>query len=210
MAVKSRKEANAEKTREALIAAARKLFAERGYVGAGTEDVVRLARVTRGALYHHFRDKRALFDAVVEREEAKLAKMVAATAASESDPWRRFAAGCDAFLEACRDPAVRQIIVLDGPVVLGAARERSLAERYHLKGIAGALGAAMAIGTIDPAPVGAMAEVLLGALVAAAQYVGEAPEDPERWTDARAAVSRLLAGLAARPRHGGDETSSST
>jgi len=91
-----------------LLRVARKLFAERGDAETATEEVVRLARVTRGALYHHFRDKQALFKAVVDAEQVKLATSIKAVAAQESDPWRALMAGCHAFLDACLDSAVHR------------------------------------------------------------------------------------------------------
>src|SRR6516165_10537526 len=119
MPVKSRQAENSAATRAALVKVARKLFAERGYTEAATEEVVRRARVTRGALYHHFRDKQDLFRAVLHEEERKLAGTVTAAAATEPDPWRALKAGSEAFLDACLDPAVRQIVLIDAPAVLG-------------------------------------------------------------------------------------------
>jgi AcrR family transcriptional regulator len=195
MKLKSRKEENAERTRAALVAAARSLFAKHGYAGAGTEDIVRSARVTRGALYHHFRDKKALFDAIVENEEARLSKTIASAAKAQPDAWRGLEAGCLAFLDACRDPAIRQIVVVDGPNVLGAERERSLADRFYLRGISNSLNQAVLDGVIEPLPVNATAQALFGALVAAAQYVGAQTDEPSRHEEARVAVRRLLEGL---------------
>src|SRR2546421_10255411 len=107
-------------TREALIAAARELFAERGYAAVGTEEIVRAAGVTRGALYHHFAGKRELFEAVHEDDERQLVERIAASAISTSaDPLQALHAGAQAFLDACEDPAVQRIALVDAPSVLG-------------------------------------------------------------------------------------------
>src|SRR6266566_4326676 len=98
----------AEATRAALIAAARALFAERGYAAVGTEEIVRAAGVTRGALYHHFAGKQELFQAVYESVEQQLVEQIAASAlAGASDPLEALRAGAQAFLDACEDPAVQ-------------------------------------------------------------------------------------------------------
>src|SRR5436190_22817927 len=105
-----------EATRAALVAAGRSLFAERGYAAVATEEIVRAAGVTRGALYHHFDGKRELFAAVYEDVERQLVERIATSAmASEGDPMEALQAGAQAFLEACEDPAVQRIALLDAP-----------------------------------------------------------------------------------------------
>src|SRR5215204_1653976 len=98
--MKTRRAEQAEGTRAALIDAGRTLFAERGYGGVGTEEIVAAARVTRGALYYHFEDKRDLFRAVYGEVDRELVQTVAQVAIAEADPWQRLLTGCDAFLDA--------------------------------------------------------------------------------------------------------------
>src|SRR5215470_10545321 len=100
MAVKSRQAENSAATRTALLKVARKLFAERGYAETATEEVVRRARVTRGALYHHFRDKQDLFKAVLNDEQMRIATITATAASKETDPWNALLAASEAFLDA--------------------------------------------------------------------------------------------------------------
>ena len=122
-----------EATRTALVAAGRELFAHRGYGAVGTEEIVRLARVTRGALYHHFNGKDDLFEAVVEEVERELTERIAAEAAARAaDPWGAMVAGAGAFLDASLEPAVQRIILLDAPAVLGWETWREIGERYGL------------------------------------------------------------------------------
>src|SRR4051795_11596117 len=104
-----------EVTRGALIAAARKLFGERGFAAVGTEEVVAAAGVTRGALYHHFRDKRDLFRAVYEASETEMMRRTVAALANVEDPWEELVAGIPACLDACADPALRRISLVDAP-----------------------------------------------------------------------------------------------
>ena len=137
MAVKSRQAENSAATRAALIKIARKLFAERGYAETATEEVVRRARVTRGALYHHFKDKKDLFKAVLLEEEKRLAELTAIASAGETDPLNIMGKATEAFLDECLDPAVRQIVLIDAPAVLGWEEYRRIDDEHFLA-VAGA------------------------------------------------------------------------
>ena len=167
-----------EATRQRLVAAARELFGARGYAGVGTEEIVRAAGVTRGALYHQFRDKADLFAAVAEQIEAEITNRIAAGAAeAAADPMDALRAGARLFLDACAEPEVERIILLDAPAVLGWEAWRDLASRYGLGLVQLALQAAMDAGAIVQQPVVPLAHVLIGALDECALYIAEA-EDP--------------------------------
>jgi len=187
-------------TRGALVAAARGLFAEHGYSGVGTEEIVRTAGVTRGALYHHFPGKRELFEAVYEQVEAEMAERIAAGAlrGDARSPLDAMRAGAEMFLEACTEPEVQRIVLLDGPSVLGWDRWREIAAEHGLGLIEASLQAAIEAGAISPQPVRPLAHVLMGALDEAAMLVVQA-EDPEKM---RSEVGRtldfLLGSLASR------------
>ncbi|MGH7917051.1 MAG: TetR/AcrR family transcriptional regulator [Candidatus Binataceae bacterium] len=196
MVVKSRKRENAEATRKALLRIARKLFAERGYANTSTEEVVKRARVTRGALYHHFRDKQDLFKAVFHEEERKLAAKIAEAATTVPEVWSGFVAGCQAFLDACTDPVVRQIILIDGPAVFGVKGHREVEESYYLTGVKKALAAGMEAGVIEAQPIDPLAHILLGALNEAALVIANAGDHEEAArAQASAVIARILAGL---------------
>ena len=123
-----------EATRTALLAAARQLFAERGYAGVGTEEIVQRAKVTRGALYHHFRDKRDLFRAVHEAAEAELAATIGEQIAADvpTDALEALRTGVRTFLDACTDPSMARITLVDAPSVLGWQEWREIDERHGL------------------------------------------------------------------------------
>ena len=149
MNVKRNKHAErSEATRAALIAAARPLFAERGFSGVGTEEIVRAAGVTRGALYHQFADKRELFAAVFEQVEAEVTTETAraAVASGASDPLAVLRVGALGWLEACSEPEVQRIVLLDGPAVLGWAAWREIGMRYALGLVENELREAVAAG----------------------------------------------------------------
>ena len=193
MNVKRTQAERSEATRDALIEAARALFAERGYAGVGTEEIVRAAGVTRGALYHHFGGKRDLFEAVYERIEVELAQRIAsgALASGAAAPLDAMRAGAEMFLRAATEPEAQRIVLLDGPSVLGWDRWREIAAEHGLGLIEATLQAAVDAGAIAEQPVRPLAHVLMGALDEAAMLVARA-EDPEQM---RAEVGRTLDSL---------------
>jgi len=182
-------------TRTALVAAARPLFAERGYAAVAAEEIVRAAGVTRGALYHHFDGKRALFEAVYVEIEIELAEQIAAGAlrSGTAAPLDAMRAGAEMFLEACTVPEVQQVVLLDGPSVLGWDRWREIGAEHGLGLIEATLRAGMDAGEIAEQPVRPLAHVLMGALDEAAMLVARAAE-PEA---ARAEVGRTIDTLVA-------------
>jgi AcrR family transcriptional regulator len=158
---------------------ARRLFAKRGYAAVGTEEVVKKAGVTRGALYHQFAGKKDLFRAVFEQVEGEVTMNVARAAeAGASDPVDVLRRGTRLWLDSCLDPEVRRIVLLDAPSVLGFDEWREIAARYGLGVLAAALGAAMEARVIEQQPLMPLAHTIMGALDAAALYVAEA-DDPE-------------------------------
>lgn len=193
MNVKRTQEERSEATRTALVAAARPLFAERGYAGVGTEEIVRSAGVTRGALYHHFEGKRELFEAVYEQVERELTERIAAQAlgAGAESPLAAMRVGAEMLLAACTEPEVQRVALLDGPSVLGWDRWREIAAEHGLGLIEASLQAAIDAGAIAPQPVRPLAHVLMGALDEAAMLVARA-DDPERM---RAEVGETLVAL---------------
>jgi AcrR family transcriptional regulator len=194
---KTKHDERSEATRAALTAAARPLFAERGFADVGTEEIVRAAGVTRGALYHQFADKRELFAAVFEQVEAQLTQRVAAAAAGAGDPLAALRAGTGAWLDAAMEPDARRIVLLDGPAVLGWERWREIGMRYGLGLVEAALQAAIDAGLLSPQPVRPLAHVLIGAIDEAALYVATAEDRRAARAQAAAVLDRVLAGLSA-------------
>lgn len=199
-AEKTKQDLRSEATRRRLVAAARTLFTERGYAGVGTEEIVQAAGVTRGALYHQFRDKADLFAAVAETVHAEIAQRITAGAQADgpTDPMAALHAGVQRFLEVCADPAVERIVLLDAPAVLGWQAWRDLADRYGLGLLQHALQAAIDAGAIPPQPVVPLAHVLLGALDECALYVARADDPTAARQECTAILQRLLDGLIPR------------
>ena len=192
---KTKHHIRSEATREQLLAAARPLFGARGYAGVGTEEIVRAAGVTRGALYHQFRDKAELFAAVVEQLEAEVTARVAQGAVGAGDPLEALRAGTRMFLEVCSEPEVERILLLDAPAVLGWDRWREVSARYGLGLLRGAVEAAMEAGVIARAPSLPLAHMLMSAIDEGAMYVARAPDGVAARAEVLAVVDRLLDGL---------------
>jgi AcrR family transcriptional regulator len=196
---RNRKADQSEATRAALIAAGRELFAERGYADVATEEIVQAAGVTRGALYHHFAGKTELFAAVYEDVERQLVEQIATSAlAAASDPLAALHAGAQAFLDACEDPAVQRIALLDAPSVLGWERWREVGMRYGFGLVQNTVAAAMDAGLIERQPVVALAHLLLGAIDEGAMLIARADDGGSTRAEVGAAVARFLDAL--RPR----------
>lgn len=185
-----------ERTRDALLDTAERLFARDGYGAVGLPAVVAGAGVTKGALYHQFDGKEALFTAVLERTVERVAhRVVAAAAAHPDDAWEQLRAGSRAFLDAATDPATVRIMLVDGPAVLGWAAWRELDERTSGRHLADVLTALAEAGEIPDRPVEPLARLLSGAMNELAAWLAGPDGDPERAWDALADV---LAGLRTR------------
>jgi len=201
MNVKRSKAEQSELTQGALLQAAREIFTAKGYAATATEEIVQRAGVTRGALYHHFRDKEELFQAVFEAAERELVEKVrAAIGSAQLGSWEGLSVGCQAFLDACLEPAVQRIILLDAPSVLGWETWRRIDAEYGLGLVRHGLQAAMEAGDVDPLPVEPLAHMLLGALNEAALLIARAEGVQSARAEVGAVVDRLLKGLtAAKP-----------
>ncbi|HMD05636.1 MAG TPA: TetR/AcrR family transcriptional regulator [Candidatus Binatus sp.] len=204
MTVKRRKLEQSLATRAALIKTARKLFARLGYAATDIETVARRTRVTRGALYHHFKDKQDLFSAVFDLEEQKLEQMIsaAAGAAASQSAFDGLLAGSSAFLDACLDPAVQRIVLIDALAVLGWEQWREIDAKYNLRLVIAALQAAMDQGVIARGPIDSLAHLLIGAVTEGAIFIAHADDKPAARREVGHNVEQLLSGLRIDTRKG--------
>jgi AcrR family transcriptional regulator len=174
----NRKVEKGQATRRQLVSAATRLFAARGYEATSVEAVLDEAGVSRGALYHHFEDKRALFEAVLEAVEEELAARVLQAAEMSGDPRQSLRDGCLAWLGSLRDPVVRRIVLVDAPSVVGWARWREIDECHWFGLLKAGLAESLAPGRLDPTTVDVLAHMLLAALNELAFVIARA-EDTE-------------------------------
>ncbi|HUR09062.1 MAG TPA: TetR/AcrR family transcriptional regulator [Nonomuraea sp.] len=183
-----------EQTRRTLLRESRRLFATRGYGAVGLAEIVHAARVTKGALYHHFDSKTDLFRAVLEQVQQEVAQKVAGAAETHDDPWEQLTAGCQAFLTASTDPDIQQIMLIDGPAVLGWTEWRAMDEGASAHHLAEALTTLIEAGTIAPQPVEPLTHLLSGAMNEAALWLATST-DPNDLADTWAALSQMLEAL---------------
>jgi AcrR family transcriptional regulator len=189
----------AAETRETLIAAARPLFAEHGFAAVALETIVRAAGVTRGALYHHFADKTELFAAVFEQVEAEVAARMgeAIAASNETDPVEVMRLGAGFWLNACSDPEIQRIVLVDAPGVLGWTRWTEIGNRYNTGLVRELLTNAVETGRIPPQPIEATALTMLGAMREVTLYVARAEDRDQAREEAGAVMDRLIRALSA-------------
>ena len=195
----SRKAEQSEATRAALVAAGRALFTEREYSQVGTEEIVRRAKVTRGALYHHFKDKRDLFRAAHEQVEEEMVAAIVAAMEGAADPGELLVAGARRFLDLCLDPTWTQIPLIDAPSVLGWREWREVDMRHGLGLISAGLQGGMDAGVLRVQPVLPLAHVLLAALSEAGLMVATAPDPPAARAEVEPTILGMIESLRAAP-----------
>ncbi|SEF12260.1 DNA-binding transcriptional regulator, AcrR family [Jiangella alba] len=186
-------------TVHALLTEARRQFARDGYAAVSLAALVDALGLTKGALYHHFAGKAALFRAVVEQVQAQVADRVVAAAESETGSWDQLTAGCEAFLRASADPEVQRILLIDGPAVLGWDEWRALDDASSGRHLREALESVIDDGVIAPQPVGPLTHLLSGAMNEAALWLARS-DDPRDLDDTVATLLALLNALRVRPR----------
>ena len=181
-------------TRAALLREARAIFAAAGYEAAATEEIVKRAKVTRGALYHHFRDKRDLFEAVVEEVSRGIATTIDDVTAPVSDPLEMLVEGARAFLDACLDPAVRRIYLIDAPAVLGWHRWREIDAPHGVRSLREGIAAVLEARPDPALAIEPLTFLLSGACNEAALWVAGAKDEKA----ARRVMDRALGELIER------------
>jgi AcrR family transcriptional regulator len=182
-----------------LIDVATELFATHGYDATAIPVVLEAAGVSRGALYHHFESKEALFEAVVKSVEARVMAKIARSARTASDPLDALRRGCAAYLAMCRNPVVRQISLVDAPSVLGWQRWREIDEEHAFGLVKTAVAAISAEGRVKPELVDVVAHMVLAALLEVALLVARADEGRLAIRRGQEAIDELLTALLAPP-----------
>jgi AcrR family transcriptional regulator len=187
-----------EATRGAIIGAATALFGDKGFAATTIDEIAAAADVAKGAVYHHFPNKEAVFEAVLRRTSEALAADIMAKAVLASDVLAMLARGTEAYFEACPQGATGRIILKDGPAVLGWARWREIDEEHFGRAIPQALTIAMDQGLVDRQPIGPLARLLLGAVTEAAAACAASADPATTGREHAAAFERLIQGLRTR------------
>lgn len=187
-------------TQRQLMAAARREFARAGYAGAATERIVAAAGMTRGALYHHYRDKRELFEAVFTQLEREIAERIDRSAAGAKNVFDELVAGCDAWLDASLDDEVQRIVLIDGPAVLGWKRWTEIDAQHGTALLRDGIDACVAAGLLVEVDAAALTRLLSGAMNEAALLLAQSVDAPKLRRTVGRTLRALLAGLRRPPR----------
>ena len=197
MAVKTLRERQAEATRQLLVSVARELFTEQGYKATSIEEIIKRAGVARGALYHHFSGKDALFRAVYDEVQMEVATRVVATAVATQEPWDGVRAGLGAFLDACLEPEFRRIVVLDSVPVLSQDVWDGGIEHNELPMLRSVL-TPLVESYLPGVPVEPLVHVALGGLYGAALYIARSSDPKAARAEADVVLDTLISGLRER------------
>jgi AcrR family transcriptional regulator len=191
-------------TRQALVDAAEDLFAEHGYAATSLDAIVAEAGVTKGALYHHYSGKQALFEAVFEEVESASARSIQVSLEGHEDPWQRVLSGLHAFLEVVRQPSYSRIVIQDGPSVLGYERFREHEERSTFAYVLDIVGAVLGAGdwNLDPALQVTLARIFFGAMSASGVSVSASEDAAGEAERVEVAIAFILSGLRALAQEG--------
>ena len=200
----SRRAQYSASTRRALVDVAEELFTEHGYAGTSLDAIVAGADVTKGALYHHFSGKQALFEAVFEKVESAGAQETHDALGGHDDPWEKAIAGLRAFLAVVRQPSYSRIVVQDGPSVLGYERFREQEERSTFSNVVEIVHAVLAAGDwrVDDEMEHTFARIFFGAMSSAGTSVSTSPDPDAEAERVELAIGFILSGLRALSEQG--------
>lgn len=194
--MKTRRETNVEATRAAVLAAARRQFARVGFSRAELAKIAAEARVTTGAIYHHFTSKKGLFLAVAEQLEAQILKE--GLAAENEDPWLRFQAGFERLIDYCAAADVQRIIFVEAPQVMGPEAWRKVELKYAYGALHETLPRLIAAGILKPFPIELIARTLLALLRETSAEVARTRRDAKAREQVSDLARGVLGALAAR------------
>ena len=192
-----RRQSFSASTKRDLVDVAERLFTEDGYAATSLDSIVAGAQVTKGALYHHFSGKQALFEAVFERVETEAARHVQTSLKGHKDPWEKARAGLRAFLEVVRQPQYRRIVIQEGPSVLGYERYREQEERSTFANVLDIVRSVQAAGTwgMDEDMLQTFARIFFGAMSSAGESVSGSEEPEAAAARVESAIGFILLGF---------------
>jgi AcrR family transcriptional regulator len=195
--MRSRRVDYTESTRQALVDSALELFTKRGYAATSLDAIVKRARVTKGALYHHFSGKQALFEAAFDAVETAAIKRMAVVVDGDGSAWDNAMAGIHAYIGVCLEPSYQRIVIHEAPVVMGWERWREAEEHFSYGLVRATVESLVDAGEIEPLPVEVTARVLFGALSAGAETIASSPEPKKTAADVTKTITTVMTGMRA-------------
>ncbi|MET1071155.1 MAG: TetR/AcrR family transcriptional regulator [Umezawaea sp.] len=198
MTTGSRRVEYSESTRQALVDNAVELFTKRGYAGTSLDEVTKRARVTKGALYHHFSGKQALFEAAFDAVETKFMSRLSEIVSAPGDPWETAVEGLRAYVRVCLEPSYQRIVIHEAPVVMGWERWREAEEHFSYGLLRTAIELLVESGEIEDMPVEITSRLLFGALSAGASTIAAASDPKKASADVERTIVRVVEGLRVR------------
>ena len=193
--MRSRRVDYTESTREALVDSALELFTKRGYAATSLDTIVKRARVTKGALYHHFSGKQALFEAAFDLVETRAIARLTTVVDGDGSAWERAMAGIHAYVDVCLDPAYQRIVIHEAPVVMGWERWREAEEHFSYGLVRATVEALVDGGEIAPLPVEVTARVLFGALSAGAEAIAGSSDPKKTAAEVTRTITAVMTGM---------------
>jgi AcrR family transcriptional regulator len=193
--MRSRRVDYTESTRSALVDSALELFTRRGYAGTSLDAIVTGARVTKGALYHHFSGKQALFEAAFDQVETAALDRLSTAVGGDGRAWDRALAGVEAYVRICLEPAYQRIVIHEGPVVMGWERWRQAEERFSYGLVRSTVAALIEAGEIEKLPLEVTARILFGALSAGAEAIAGSEDPKAAAADVTKTIVAVLTGM---------------
>jgi AcrR family transcriptional regulator len=171
------------------------LFTGRGYAATSLDEVAKRARVTKGALYHHFSGKQALFEAAFDAVESAVTARLAEIVVGPGDPWERAMNGIRHYIDVCLDPAYQRIVIHEAPVVMGWERWREAEDHFGFGLVRAGIQALIDGGEIEGLPVEVAARLLFGALTAGATVIAGAQDPEKAGAEVSSTIIRMLERL---------------
>jgi AcrR family transcriptional regulator len=193
--MRSRRLEYSESTRHALVDSAVELFTKRGYAATSLDEVAKRARVTKGALYHHFSGKQALFEAAFDAVESRVMTRLAEIVVGPGDPWERAMNGIQQYIKICLDPSYQRIVVHEAPVVMGWERWREAEDHFSFGLVRASIQALVDGGELADLPVEVTARLLFGALTAGATVIARADDPKKAGAEVSTTIIRMLERL---------------
>ncbi len=197
--MRSRRLDYSESTRKALVDSAVELFTRNGYAATSLDAIARRARVTKGALYHHFSGKQALFEAAFDVVETAAVERLAEVVGGDGNAWDRAIQGIEIYVKSCLDPSYQRIVIHEGPVVMGWERWRETEENFSFGLVKTTIEALIESGEIVDVPIDVTARILFGALSAGATMIAGAEDPKKAGAEVSQTIVTVLEGMRKAP-----------